>query len=288
MLPVVQKYKVPMIEGNAAPRELFTKGHHYIFAVIATSDQYLIPVIELAAGNVEALRKTKDQIKVAIAAEDEPFARDVRAGVVEAAMRHGMRVVIDDRLPADLDDMSATLTRVQGIKPDVLVVSGQEKGAITAVRQLDALEVDVPLVALTHCDSAQLTERLGDAAEHVFCGHQWHRSLSYRDPVFGAAEDFARHFEQTYNYGAPDRAAQSAAAVHVFADAFNRAKSLDPEAVRSAIAATELETFFGPIKFDEAGRNVAKSVILTQIQHGEHVIVAPAELATGKPVISAP
>jgi branched-chain amino acid transport system substrate-binding protein len=288
MLPVVEKYKVPMIEANAAPRELFTKGYRYIFAVISTSDQYLIPAIELAAENAETLHKTKDQIKLAIAVEDEPFAQNVRAGVIDVAMHHGMRVVIDDRLSAGLGDMSATLTRVQTIKPDVLVVSGQEKGAITAVSQLDALKVDVPIVALTHCDSARLAEQLGHAAEHVFCARQWHRSLGHQDPLFGAAEDFARHFEQTYNYAAPDRAAQSAVAVHVFAEAFHRANSLDPETVRGAIAATELETFFGPIKFDEAGRNIATSVILTQIQQGEHVVVAPPQWAKAKPVIAAP
>ena len=288
MLPVVEKYKVPMIEANAAPRELFIKGHRYIFAVISTSEQYLIPAINLAAENAEALRKTEDQIKVAIAVEDEPFARNVRAGVIDAATRHGMRIVIDDRLPADLGDMSATLTRVQSVKPDVLVVSGQEKGAVTAVTQVDALQVEVAIVALAHCDSAQLAQGLGQAAEHMFCAHQWHRSLEYQDRLFGAAEDFARHFQQTYNYAAPDQAAQSAAAVHVFADAFHRANSLDPEIVRGAIAATDLETFFGPIKFDAAGRNVAKSVLLTQIQNGEHVIVAPPEAATGKPVIVAP
>jgi branched-chain amino acid transport system substrate-binding protein len=77
-------------------------------------------------------------------------------------------------------------------------------------------------------------------------------------------------------------------AVHVFAEAFRRANSLDPETVRGAIAATDIETFFGPIKFDEAGRNVAKSVLLTQIQNGDHIIVAPSEAATGKPLIAAP
>jgi branched-chain amino acid transport system substrate-binding protein len=76
--------------------------------------------------------------------------------------------------------------------------------------------------------------------------------------------------------------------VQVFADAFKRAQSLDPEAVRDAIAATELETFYGPVKFDSAGRNVAKPAVLTQIQNGKHVVVAPAHLAKAKPVVAHP
>ena len=75
MLPVVEKYKVPMIEGNGAARELFTKGYRYIFAVLSTSDQYLTPAIELAAEHARKLGKSKDKLKVALAVGE----RSVRA-----------------------------------------------------------------------------------------------------------------------------------------------------------------------------------------------------------------
>jgi hypothetical protein len=82
--------------------------------------------------------------------------------------------------------------------------------------------------------------------------------------VFGSSGDFAKAFKEAYTYQAPYQAAESAAAVHVYADAFKRAQSLDPEKVRDAIAATQLDTFYGPVKFDEAGRNIAKPMVLTQ------------------------
>ena len=288
ILPVVEKYQVPMIEGNGAARELFTKGYRYIFAVLSTSDQYLTPAIDLAAEHAAELGKSKDKLKVALAMENDPFAQDVRAGVLEDVRRHNMMVVIDDQLPPELNDMSVTLTKVKALKPDVLVISGHEKGALTAVSQIEALQVYVPIVALTHCDSAQIAEKLGNAAEHVFCAHQWHRSLAYKGELFGSAEDFAKQFETAYKYEAPYQAAQSAAAVHVFVDAFKRARSLDPQMVRDAIAATELDTFYGPVKFDESGRNIAKPMVLTQVQDGKYVVVAPAKWAAGKPIVPRP
>jgi branched-chain amino acid transport system substrate-binding protein len=288
ILPVVEKYKVPMVEGNGAARELFTKGYRYIFAVLSTSDQYLTPAIDLAAEHAGKLGKSKEKLKVALAMENDPFAQDVRAGVLDDVRRHGMMVVIDDQLPPELNDMSVTLTKVKALKPDVLVISGHEKGALTAVSQIEALQVYVPIVAMTHCDSAQIAEKLGKAAEHVLCAHQWHRSLGYKGDLFGTAEDFAKAFAAAYNYEAPYQAAQSAAAVHVFYDAFKRVKSLDPTAVRDAIAATEIETFYGPVKFDGSGRNVAKPVVVTQVQGGEYVVVAPAERAAGVAIIPRP
>ena len=61
----------------------------------------------------------------------------------------------------------------------------------------------------------------------------------------------------------------------VFADAFERARSLDPEKVRDAIAGTDLMTFFGPIKFDQTGKNVAKPMVLYQVLDGDYKVVAP-------------
>ncbi|HEX7531971.1 MAG TPA: amino acid ABC transporter substrate-binding protein, partial [Methyloceanibacter sp.] len=277
ILPICEKHKVPMIEANGAARELFTKGYRYIFAVLSTSDQYLTPAIDLAAEHAADLGKTPETIRVALAMENDPFAQDVRAGVIDDIQRHGMQIVIDDQLPPELNDMSMTLTKIKALKPDVLIVSGHEKGALTAITQIDALKVYLPMLAMTHCDSAQIAEKFGQAAEYAFCAHQWHESLAYRDEVFGSAADFAKAFRDAYRYEAPYQAAQSAAAVHVYADAFKRAQSLDPEKVRDAIAATELNTFYGPVKFDEAGRNVAKPMVLSQVLHGKYVVVAPAK-----------
>jgi branched-chain amino acid transport system substrate-binding protein len=284
----VEKYRVPMIEANGAARELFTKGYRYIFAVLSTSDQYLTPVIDLAAEHAEKLGKRPEQIRIALAMENDPFAQDVRAGVMDDVERRRMQIVIDDQLPPELNDMSVTLTKVKALKPDLLIVSGHEKGALTAISQIESRRVYVPVLALTHCDSAQIAEKLGKAAEYALCAHQWHESLAYKGELFGSAADFSRAFRAAYGYPAPYQAAQSAAAVHVFADAFKRAHSLDPERVRAALAATELQTFFGPVKFDEAGRNVGKPMVLTQIRNGKYVVVYPADKAQAEPIIPRP
>jgi branched-chain amino acid transport system substrate-binding protein len=52
---VVEKYQVPMVEGNGAARELFPKAYRHIFAVPTTQDQYLVDAIELAAENAGKL-----------------------------------------------------------------------------------------------------------------------------------------------------------------------------------------------------------------------------------------
>jgi branched-chain amino acid transport system substrate-binding protein len=280
--PITEKFKVPMVEANGAARELFTQGYKYLFAVLSTSDYYLRDAIKLAAEKAEEAGKEPSEVTVAIAVENDPFSLDVRDGVIEDAEKYGMEVVIDDKLPPELNDMSATLTKVKALKPDILVVSAHEKGPPLAIRQMQEMVVDVPMLALTHCDSARVAEQMGKAAEYALCASQWDASLSYEDGYFGSASDYAKLFQETYDYPAPYQAAESSAGVLVFADALQRAGSLEPAAVRDALAATDIMTFYGPVKFDETGKNTAKPMVLYQIQDGQYKVVAPAEWASAE------
>ena len=130
--PVTEKLQVPMVEGNGAARSLFTKGYKYIFAVLATSDQYLSSAVDLLAEKAQEAGKDPRSLRLALAMGDDNFSQDVRVGIVEAAKKYGMQLVIDDKLPDAFSDMSATLTKVKALKPDALFISGHEKGALTA------------------------------------------------------------------------------------------------------------------------------------------------------------
>lgn len=282
--PVTEKYRIPMVEAEGASRSLFNKGYKYLFAVLSTSEQYLASAVALAAEQSEKNGKMASDVKVAIAVENDPFSLDIRAGVQEDAAKYGMNVVIDEQLPRDLSDMSAILTKVKLLKPDLLVVSGHSKGAATAVRQIGEQRINVPMVAITHCEAADVVGNFGEAANDILCSTQWAETLTYEDPIFGTAANYEQEFKGEYPEYAekkvPYQTAQASAAVYVFKDAFERAGSVDKEAVRDAISATDLKTFYGDIRFSDAGNNIAKPMVLRQIQNGEYNVVAPSAFAS--------
>ena len=290
MAPVTERHKIPMIEANGASRSLFTKGYRYLFAMLSTADQYLASAVDLLAEKSDALGKAPGEMKLALAIENDPFSQDVQLGVEEAAKKHGMQIVISDKLPKTLDDMSATMNKVKAVRPDALFVSGHAKGAATAARQLEQFKVDVPMMAMTHCDSAQIEQITPAGAEYVLCARQWQKQLTYKDDdgVFGTGLDFARVFEEQFGYDPPYQAAESAAAVQVWADAFKRAQSFDPDALRDAIAATRMQTFYGNVQFDETGKNIAKPMVMSQILNSDYKVVAPTRWATTEAVIPRP
>ena len=282
--PVTEKYKIPMVEAEGASRSLFNKGYKYLFAVLSTSEQYLASAVALAAEVAKKNGKDPSSVKVALAFENDPFSLDVRAGVMDDIKKHGLTIVIDDKLPRNLTDMTPTMTKIKALKPDLLVVSGHSKGAGTATRQIAEMKLSIPMVAMTHCESADLVGKYGATADGYLCATQWAETLTYKDPIFGSAAEFNAEIKKTVaayaTKSVPYQLAQASAAVYVFKDAFERAGTLDKEKVRDALAATDLATFYGHIKFTEAGNNMAKPMVLRQIQGGKYNVVAPTAFAS--------
>ena len=117
-------------------------------------------------------------VRIAQAFEQDAFSQDVRLGLLHAAKRTGSEIIIDDKLPKELNDMAATLVKVKQMKPDVLVVSGHTKGALTAVRQIAEMKVDVPMLAMTHCDAAKLSKHHGKTSQYAIGASQWHKTIT--------------------------------------------------------------------------------------------------------------
>jgi branched-chain amino acid transport system substrate-binding protein len=275
-------------DESEAARALYNNGNKYTIATLSTSDQYLSSAVDLAAEKAQEAGKDPKTVRLGLAMGDDVFSQDVRAGIVDAAKKYGMELVIDDKLPDAFTDMSATLTKVKALKPDLLLISGHEKGALTAAKQIKEQKVAVPMVAMTHCDSADIIGQVGEAAEYTLCASQWAPQLTYKDGWFGSAADYSKAFAVKYGHEPPYQAAESTAAVLVYADAFARAGSLEIDKVRDAIAATELDTFYGRIDFDDTGKNIAKPMVLLQVLKGKYEVVGPTKWATEKVVYPRP
>ena len=283
ILPVIEKYKTPLVQGEAASRSLFTQGYKYQFGIVATSEKYLTPVVDMAAALAKKVGKDPSKVKIAMIYQDDAFSLDVRQGVIDEMKKYKMTALVDDRMPKDLNDITSFLTKVKALKPDVLIISGHEKGAATAARQMADLQIQVPLVGMTHCESAKVTQDFPKSSEGFVCPTQWDETMKAGDPMFGTAANYNTEIKAAYGYKVvPYQTAQASAAVYVWKDAFTRANSLYKEKLREALTKTDLETFYGHVKFAADGSNPGKEIILRQIQHGKYDVVWPEKVAAAK------
>ena len=279
VLTMVERSRIPMVDRHSLPRKQGTRQHSFSFAVAATADEYFTPALEFAAAFSQKFGKAANSLRVAMASENDAFSREVRAGVLSDVQRLGIACIIDDELPENFVSMSATLDKVKQLKRDILLVAGHDSAAVTAVSEMEKAGTRVPMIAVTHCDTARLAKESSGSSNFVFCPVQWDRSAQHKGALFGTAKEFARLYEKTYKEEPTSISAQAAAAVYVFADAFNRAQSFEPE---------RTQRHCGHIKFDSEGVNSQKLVILTQIIDGDYVLIAPQGWAEREAVITKP
>ena len=169
------------------------------------------------------------------------------------------------------------------MKPDVLLISGHEKGAATAAREMGEQKIEVPLIGVTHCESAKVTQDFPKVAEGFVCPTQWDETMKASDPMFGTAANYNNEIKAAYHYQVvPYQTAQASAAVYVWKDAFERAQSLDQQKVREALMKTNMQTFYGGIKFAPDGSNPGKEMTMRQIQGGKYKVVWPEKIAASK------
>jgi branched-chain amino acid transport system substrate-binding protein len=75
------------------------------------------------------------------------------------------------------------------------------------------------------------------------------------------------------------QAAESTATALVLHLAIEDAGSTETDDVRQALLDMDIVTFYGPINFDETGKNAGKPMVTIQIQDGEILVIAPEEAA---------
>ena len=116
---------------------------------------------------------------------------------------------------------------------------------------------------------------LGQAGEGVVLSTPWHPALGYP----GTDEVNARHLEEVERPADPV-VGSAYALVQILADAIERAGTLEHDAVRDAIAATDgLSTIIGPITFREDGTAPVPNPLMQRVG-GAIELIWPADPAT--------
>ena len=169
----------------------------------------------------------------------------------------GVEVVVTEIYSGDETDFSPQLTRIMKLNPDVLFISALGSHIppilIQARDLMPGIHVIVPELTSIEVEAA------GDAAEGAVTSIGW---LSTTDTPLSRA--FVDKYNRTYAAEPPAWAAQSHAAFHILAMAIVRAKSINPNAIRDALAkTTDMDTVVGNFSFDPNGEAVYDPIVLT-------------------------
>ena len=272
---IAEKYGVLMIEGNGADETLFARGFQNLFAVLTPAGNYTESALKMLA---EKGAKT-----VVIAYEDTAFPTSVAIGAEKWAAEYGMEVLAVESYPKDVADVSGIMSKFKALDPDVFVGGGHFNDALLFVRAAKELDFNPRAMIITVGPSNQeFVTEVGEDANFIIGPTQWERTMAYQDEWFGTAEEYAQRYEAKWGEAPTYQAAESTATALALHLAIEAAGSIDTDAVRTALREMDVVTFYGPINFDETGKNVGKPMGSIQIQDGVINVVAPADSAVAE------
>lgn len=281
---VAERHKVPMVAAHAAATGVYDRGFKYLFATLTPVDQYTSNMIRMAAD-----AKPRAQ-RVALIHENALFPKAGIDAAEAQAKAAGLEVVYKEAYPSKTTDFSPMLAALKARNPDVLIVGGYTGDMIVIARQTSEQQVNVKMMGFLLGPTLRgFVEALGPKAENLLEPVQWAPNMPWKDEIFGwTAGQYAELCNKEYKHVCDYHPPQSTAALQVYQRAIEKAGSLDPQRVRDALAQTNIMTAYGPVKFNEKGQNVAKTMSVIQIQGGKPLVVYPPSAAQSKFVYPMP
>lgn len=268
---VSERYQIPTIAATASSEEVYDQGYKYLFGTFTPNDTLTNPLAKIVANSGEDVKT------VAIYARNDLFPLAIAKEMETSAGESGFEVVSFDEYAIGTTDHASALTLMRQSQPDWVFATGYINDLILIRRQMSDLGVTPKVLTMIAGPAyKEFIEATGKAAENVSSAAWWHPAVSYQgEGLFGSTADYVAAFEEAYG-ATPDYAEASASAAGVILQlAIEQAGTIDPKAVRDALAAMDVTTFYGPVRFGETGQITSLEPPVFQIQDGAAKVVFP-------------
>lgn len=241
--PMAQAHGIVTLSPTAAAAGLGQIGD-FVFLANLTVDA-VVP------GGVRSTHEQLGYRRVAVITDqDDLFSQSGLEILQDAFADHGIEILTTETFRTGDSDFSEQLIRIKESNPDAIFIStlpGEAAEILIQARQIEMPRTTPIIIPLAF--SAQEVERAGEAAENVITFSTWD----------GAADtpgnrEFVQRYRTTYD-SEPNRfAAQWYAAVTLLATAIHHAGSVEPAALRDAMADLRaVDTILGAFSFDPDG-----------------------------------
>ena len=275
--PVAERHQVPMISSGASSDAIFNNHYHYLFSVLAPHSRQLQGVIDMALA-----QGTKPQT-VAILYASDSLSAEVAAATASYVQAKGLNLVYGDSYPSGVNDVSAQLGTIAGAVPDLILEVGHPAESVRTIQQAQQMKIQPKLLAFSDGPGTpRFTTDLHKAANFSVGTTQWAPAARNRTSYFLDSFHYALAFAAQFGHMPDQHAGAATAACLTLEVAIERAASTQSAKVREALAAMDLNTFFGEIKFDDRGANAVKPIYVQQIQSGRAVIIWPPDVASAR------
>ena len=276
-----ERLKIPYVCSDSSSPTLTERGYKYFFRVsphdaIFAKDQFnFLKDLE---------KKKKIKIKtVALLYENTEFGSNVGKAEKKYAEEFGYKVVADVSYSANATDVTSEVGTLVKSKPDVLMHASYITDAILFTKTFKEMGF-APKGILTmagYIEPGYLPAVKNDG-NFIIVRSTFALDLAKRKPLVAKVNEL---FKKKYGIDMSENAARSFMAPFVLAEAINRAKTTESEAIVQALLQTDIpgKQIIYPwqgIKFDpQSHQNIYAQGTLVQVLQQEYVTIWPFDSA---------
>jgi branched-chain amino acid transport system substrate-binding protein len=277
---IADKNKTPYCGVAFAFNGIHKQGLRYLFSPFPKSPDLTKETFVLLDATIPAAQRPR---KVALFLERTDWGKEMGSLWESAAKQHGYQVVASGEYAPGSKDFSDLILKAKSAGAETVLALPSPPDGMTIVKQMKELDFN-PRVNLfiRAADPPVWSQNLGKDGDYVVLSPGWHFAAKYPK----VAELNEAH-QKLLNRPADPIVGPSYACVQILADAIGRAGTLDRDKIRDAVAATNITTVIGPVRFRPDGTGEVK-VFFQQWLKGKQELVWPKDFATAPFAYPAP
>lgn len=262
IMPVAQKYKIPLVTGVSSQASLTEQKNPYFFRAAETDALMAKAFAKILAHDLKLT-------KVAYIGVNDDWGR----GGVEEFSRDlsalGVKTVLTEYFDHGTTDFFTLLTKLRAAKPDGVFVAAETQDGSILVKQIREMGLDAKVFGVGSWATADFINLTGKAAEGI------HAAVPYASSMDAPRnQTFVKSYEAKYGVKPGKYGAAGYNAVNITAQAIARAGSTDAEAIRAALYKTKYEAPNGVYQFTEKGQAYGFEAVLVRIEDGAPKVIA--------------
>lgn len=278
-----ERYGVPYIAADSSSPSLHRRGLRYFFRPSAHDEMFSAAMFDF----LDAQRASGKSIRsVGLFHEDTIFGTDSATVQLALAKARGYEVAIDITYRSNAPSLTAEVQQLKAANPDVLMPSSYTTDAILLVRTMAELGyVPRNLIAQAAGFSEQaLFTAVGDRLCGLISRASFSLDMAAKRPSIGAVNAMNK---ARAGRDLNDNTSRQLTGLLVLADAIDRAGRTDGNAIREALAATNIPGSrtimpWARCAFDETGQNKEADPVLIQYVDSRWTTIFPRAVAAAE------
>lgn len=268
------KNKIPYLGIAFALNSIHKQGLRYLFSPFPKSPDLAKETFVLLDGSIPAAQRPT---KVALLLERTDWGKEMGSAWESFAKQNGYQVVASGEYAPGAKDFSEVILKAKSAGAEAVFALPSPPDGMTIVKQMKELDFNPKAVVFIRAaDPPVWSQNLGKDGDYFLLSPGWHFAARY--PKVTEVNDA---HQKRLNRPADPLVGPAYACVQILAEAITRAGSLDREKIRDAIAATNMTTVVGPVRFRPDGTGEVK-VFFQQWLKGKQELIWPKDFATAQ------